>query len=1071
MKNIRETVKIIIFTLLIQDKLFKLALPPIKKYIALGKSKTIETIPLAFTIANNLNPVLVDGFTLSWTKEALANFAQIQREIENIKNLPYASLRGLLEFRLSNISRIEPSMGLNSYKVSQQQNKPFAYIHSGDKNQIEQALKTILNDWLETYLVPYGKREDVSEDAIERLRKLREENQLLLVQPFTSQIFPWSWDESSGTTQHKDHHSFPQFADYIARLVSGNKIFQGLRNVKRIITNQGGMTSGIVELLTNPIGLDDKGLFSLRIVFELVTYPSLHQPLLTMDVTKRRWLSSLKDDGFSPNGINGYIFSKKHSDKPDGMASQRIFNFKLNRRKNKNTDKWEWQPDDSFSVLQRELNLPLGKFNGVQIANGEASTEDCKVLLTYSDSDGNQSHDIKAGVPEQDKLEAFQAIKEIFKPLKITPFDAYTPVKISHPTKDKKQTDAASKQINKPTILNAVIQFLDNPKISRFTPKYLSQKSDSEINQLLYKHFGFTLSEKGIKLFRFNAKNKDQSAELNQLIKLNKEAINRLYPDKKPLVIIFHENENSYSRKLLETIIRILWGDTIEIRTNSIPVNTHGAKNKLPYKEFKNKARSQKRIEEWTSIAKQLAKETRPIFCLVMARKFYQYPENEDKFFSDDRVNKASTRKALASIGRSCVQFIIPPDMYKDSGDVNLSDFIYPAQSSIKELLWAHSGRIDGIQEKVDRHFSNIKPEHKPKEIITITVVRKNAGRKRGKLENTFLPIAIRTDVVTGLSEMKCCYENQKTKDLVITDWKPFIDSLHDISNISPVSLGTDKKNKNLRKERFQEFVDEVITNSVQEKKNPVVEIDSSNCVQLWGWLSDRTMNLSDISLDEIGRTNMQDDWKGARIVRIRQDLAPGIVEDKIKYLAETSLADTRTLDDLKADKSNQIKISAPSGQISGLYKLNVQNNTGCVPYLSIGKKTVHQNQRGASCYRSTEQDKLLKVKVKHTDENNKDKYTYKQLTNEAELKISTLQQQAPHTDRWATPNPLEIVVALRQQEDEPDNIAGFIESLRYGYGHFNEWTILPAPLFFERVVRNYISEFSLEEESETEEE
>lgn len=1063
MKNISEIAKIIVFTLLIKKKLFKLALPPIKKYVALGNAKTIDTIPLAFTIVDNLDPVQVDGFTLSWTKEALANFAQLHDEVKKIKNLPYASLRGLLEFRLSNISRIEPSMGLKSYQVSQQKQQPFAYLNGGDKEKIEKALKKILNDWLETYLVPYGKREDLSEDAIERLRKLRKENKLLLVKPFTSQIFPWGWDETSGTTQSKDRHSFPQFADYIARLISGNEIFQGLGNVKRIITNQGGMTSEIVELLTNPIGLDDKGLFSLLIVFELVTYPSLHQPLLKMDVKKRRWLSSLKSDGYSPNGINGYIFSKKHGD--------RIFNFKLNRRKNKDTGKWEWQPDSSFSVLQseRELDLPLDKkFNGVQIANGEASTDDCQVLLTYSDSDSNQSHDIKAGVPEKDKLEAFQRIKEIFEPLNITPFDAYIPVKISHPTKDKNDTDAASKQINKPTLLNAVIELLDNPKTSEFTSKYLGEKSDSEINQLLDKHFKFTLSEKGLKLFRFNVKNTDQSAELNRLIKLNREAIKRLHPDIKPLVMIFYEKENtqnSYSRKLLETIIRILWGDTIEIQTNSIPPNTHGAKNQLPYKELKNKARSQKRVEEWTSTAKQLAEETQPIFCLVMARKFYQYPESGDSFFHDDKVNKPSTYKALASIGCSCVQFIIPPDTYKDSGDVNISDFIYSAQSSIKDLLWAHCGRIDGIQEKVDRHFNNIKSEHRPKEIITITIVRRNAGRKRGRLENTFLPIAIRTDVATGLSEMKYCYENSETKDLDPINWQPFRDSLHDISDISPISLGTDKNNKNLRKERFQTFVNEIISESVKEKKNPLVEIDSSNCVRLWGWLSDRKMNLSNISLDEIGRTNMQDDWKGARLVRIRQDLAPGIIEDKVKYLAETFLGDTRTLKELKADKSNQIKISAPSGQISGLYKLQVNNNTGCVPYLSIGIRDQNRKKRGMSCYKDVNVDESLKIKVK----NENGKNSNLQVTNKAGLKIAILDKRKPYTEQWTTPNPLEVVVALRHKEDKPDNIAGFIESLRYGYGHFNEWTKLPAPLFFERVVRDYISEFSLEEESETE--
>ncbi|MEM7557385.1 MAG: RNaseH domain-containing protein [Cyanobacteria bacterium P01_A01_bin.84] len=91
------------------------------------------------------------------------------------------------------------------------------------------------------------------------------------------------------------------------------------------------------------------------------------------------------------------------------------------------------------------------------------------------------------------------------------------------------------------------------------------------------------------------------------------------------------------------------------------------------------------------------------------------------------------------------------------------------------------------------------------------------------------------------------------------------------------------------------------------------------------------------------------------------------------------------------------------------------------------------------------------------------------QVFNEAGLKIAILDKRKPYTEQWTTPNPLEIVIALRHKKDDPDNIAGFIESLRYGYGHHNEWTKLPAPLFFERVVRDYISEFALEEESETE--
>lgn len=216
LKNIQELINISTFVLLTQDKLYKLAVPPLRKYIELGKAKTTDTIPLAFTIPDKLQPVVVDGFTLAWTKEALANFSQVHEDAKQIKNLPYASLRGFLEIGLSNISRIVPSMELSSYAVSQSKQKPFAYTNGGNKNAIVQALRPLLNDWIAKYLVPYGEREEVSEDAIKQLRKLQNSDELLSIRPFEAQIFPWSWDETSGTTSPPNrNHSFPQFADYI----------------------------------------------------------------------------------------------------------------------------------------------------------------------------------------------------------------------------------------------------------------------------------------------------------------------------------------------------------------------------------------------------------------------------------------------------------------------------------------------------------------------------------------------------------------------------------------------------------------------------------------------------------------------------------------------------------------------------------------------------------------------------------------------------------------------------------------------------------------------------------------
>ena len=486
------------------------------------------------------------------------------------------------------------------------------------------------------------------------------------------------------------------------------------------------------------------------------------------------------------------------------------------------------------------------------------------------------------------------------------------------------------------------------------------------------------------------------------------------------------------------------------------------SKSRFTWKLFKKRERLNKRVEFWKPVAKQIAEIERPKFCLVMAREWYPNPNGSSQEVHDDSVNKPATRQALASIGRSCVQFIVPPQIWQKTGDIKISDFIFPAQSSIKELLWAHSSRIDNVQEKVNTHFSNIDPEDRSKEIIAIDIVRKNSGRVRGRIDNTFLPIAIRTNVETGLSEMCYCYEEPNTKKFVISDWKPFTEALFDIAGISPISLG---KNKKEQSQRFQEFVDGIISDSVNDEKKPVVIIDSSNCALLWDWLSDKNMNLSNIDINS--QHHMQDNWKGARIVRIRQDLAPGIIEDKARILAKTFREDTRTKEDLKVNEEKQINILVPSSP-TGLYRLNVENKTDCISYLSIGQKTLHQKKRGVSCYCDVDLDKDLKnEKIDENDE--KDEKTDKKVKNKARLIIKFIDKQEPYIGQWPTPNPLEIVVTLRQKEDEPNNIAGFIESLRYGYGHFNEWTKLPAPSFFERVVRDYISAFKLEEDDDDE--
>ena len=1014
-------------------------------YMPLGKPKSIGRFPLAFTVPNDLPPVVVERFTLAWTKAALATLAEIQKATRSdVKNLPYASLRGFLEVGLENVVRIESNLGLSKYTLnvkSSGEPEPFAYLTDSGAEAIRKALRPILNDWMTGFLKPFANKEEVPPELLDRLEDLRENGDLLAIAPFQSQALPWPWHKETGTTQAKDKHAYRVLADSAARQIAGQEIFQGLGAMKRIISSDGNFTSGVAELITDPITLLDqanKGKFSLVVRLEVVTFPSLHQPLLKVDVSKRRWISQLKPPGFDRNDITGFVFSQDYPD--------RAFSYRLVCKQDENKNR-QWNTDKDFEALRRELKLPLQSFKGQEIALGKANTDCCEVVLTYRNGlqDSSEEHGIKVGVPEIDKLEAFEKIANILAPIGLQPFEGYSPVQSGH-TLD----DTESRTINLPTLLGAILETLATEQCFEFTPEYIKQLDDTQLNQLLRQHFDIGLEQihKGRKALQFSApKVLNQSDNLQCLIQANQEAMRRLYPNEQLLLVVFYEEQLQTEVNLLRAIIRVLWGEAVELLLNRLPANTHGPREFLPGKQLKAKERSQQRLDVWKkSITKQIKARNQRTFCLVMAREFYQDPSGQKVAKHDDRVNKPSTRQALAAMAGSCVQFILPIETTQKKL-LKLENFFHRVQSALKDLLSAHSGRVDDVQEKVNKWLKDIPLEARPKEIFGITIVRKQKGRARGYIENTFLPVAIRLTVDTGKCEM--CFAYEKGNALAISQWSIFSDAIALVSQISPVKLADKRENAKIR---FMEFVKQIISNSVEEGAQPLVMIDSSNCVQLWPWLADVRMNANQIDLGQQYQW-MQQEWQGARLIRIRQDLAPGIIDKKVRQLVESSLEDTRSKEELMK-LSPDLELPSASSS-TGLFRLSATNQTGCVAYLSVGNKMLHQNARGQSCYRPTQVNTVAK-KV----DGSKNK-----VSNKAGVELHQIATKLPFVDQWPTPNPLEIVVTLRQPDDNPDQLAALVESLRYSFGHYSDWVGLPAPLFFERVVRDYISEFAIEDE------
>jgi len=160
--------------------------------------------------------------------------------------------------------------------------------------------------------------------------------------------------------------------------------------------------------------------------------------------------------------------------------------------------------------------------------------------------------------------------------------------------------------------------------------------------------------------------------------------------------------------------------------------------------------------------------------------------------------------------------------------------------------------------------------------------------------------------------------------------------------------------------------------------------------------------------------------------VRIRQQIAPLLVYDKVRRLREYE-------DGLVVEE-----IAVPSST-SGLFKVG-KSEAGPQAFWSVAP-TGSQVKRGLACYRST-------------------KNTQRALGTATSgwMTVATL---AAHIAQWPTPNAVEFAIGLKHPKDDPKN-AMFCQNLRWHLLHYDDPSALPVPLFFEKVVRQYIARFSL---------
>ena len=467
-----------------------------------------------------------------------------------------------------------------------------------------------------------------------------------------------------------------------------------------------------------------------------------------------------------------------------------------------------------------------------------------------------------------------------------------------------------------------------------------------------------------------------------------------------------------------------LLGDRICLQLVPIQGDVHGPQKALPNYAGNGTDRARLRAKCWQPFVEQVRRyqrdARRPIDgVLIIAPEWY---ELDGRRVHDDPVNKRAGRIAVARDLQVPVQYLRP---YKEGKPRDLeSDFDTRTVAAWLDLAWGSLGRIDpaGLEKILARIYGGaaVNKVEPPDRVLALTILRRNSTRRR-RNEQSFVPAAIELDLRKGTCSARFArrkeegsieYSPQRAMPLAITE----------LAASGPITLDSSRER---RGESSQSFFYEAITEFCNRATNPLVIIDADTCRSAWPWLQDSNLDPNNVLM--AGHPHAEADWGDARILRVRTANAPKVLLDGYAIGEEI-------------EGPGRIEYSAPKRSDAQVYQID---DSVADVYLSFGSLLRTGLKQGLSCYRSVE---LLK------QDDGSPRRTY------------TIDQRQAFTGAWSTPSAVEFTTVRTAPGEHSNQLAALAEGLRSLFVHTGDWTTRPAPLFFERVLKDYLADYSIDE-------
>lgn len=515
-------------------------------------------------------------------------------------------------------------------------------------------------------------------------------------------------------------------------------------------------------------------------------------------------------------------------------------------------------------------------------------------------------------------------------------------------------------------------------------------------------------------------------AREEQISAFRKQCINVLkavHGEARPTLWFLSESpeESGIAKKLVEH----LFGDYVTLKLDPLPADVHGLKHELPGSDLPSKQRFNLRVDKWkdlknpASLLSAIAAHAGPKFVLVCAGK-------EIKNRSEDNVNRRAAIHAICSHTQAAVHHVLPIELANTPTRKARArqNFIHRLQSAMTDVMLAHSGHIiDAAKFAKDRIPSGCRF------VYGIQALRKNAQRFTGETPVCMF-VHSRINMDTDTTEVQFRYG--RGSQVAKSAWKPLSEGL--IWLAGQRDINSDER---WLRANFEDQTREFLIETQQTEPNAVVLVDWGTVSGLWKALTDERLNAESPTL---GGLTLKNAFPQMSFVRIRYGIKAKIsvrgrrtnYYEAFQYGDATSKELTNVYRDNYVTSTKQLVEIIESDKKSD----GVQHFIG----MMTPRKT-SQSKRGLSSFRSvTLMNKVAREKSAEP--------------------IYERTLRPPESKDNSSPGPIDISVLQHPPSITSADLAVLSMGLRLGYPHYDEWTQLPAPLFFIRKIDDYIIKY-----------